>query len=244
VSASARKSVAIVQSCYIPWKGYFDLINSVDEFILYDDRQYTRRDWRNRNRIKTAQGTIWLSIPVRVKGRYLQRIDETEISDPNWSERHWKTVEHAYRDAPYFEHYRDVLERAYLDCGETLLSKVNRRFLEVICELLDVRTTLAWSTDYRAEGTKTDRLISLCAAAGATSYLSGPTARSYLEETQFVQAGIELRYMDYLGYPEYEQLHPPFEHDVSVIDLLVHTGPAAGNHLKSFSTKVGGRDAA
>jgi hypothetical protein len=235
VSAASQKSVAIVQSNYIPWKGYFDLISSVDELVLYDDRQYTRRDWRNRNLIKTAQGTIWLTVPVQVKGRYDQTIQETTVSDPTWADRHWRTIEQAYRPAPCFDELRDVLYRLYADCDDVLLSRINRRFLDVICELLGIRTRIVWSSEYAAEGAKTERLVSLCRAAGATSYLSGPTAKAYLDESLFADAGIELRYMDYSGYPEYEQLHPPFEHAVSVIDLLVHTGRSAPRYLKSLS---------
>ena len=243
MSEPPQKSIAIVQSSYIPWKGYFDLIRSVDEFVLYDDQQYTRRDWRNRNQIKTAQGRIWLTIPVNVKGRYHQRIDETTISDPAWAARHWQTIEHAYGRAPHFEELRDVLSRLYSECDETFLSAINRRFLEAICDLLGIRTPLTSSRDYAAEGTKTERLVSLCRAAGATSYLSGPTARAYLDESLFEAAGIELRFMDYSGYPEYEQLHPPFEHAVSAIDLLVHTGSSAPSYLER-GLPVGGRDAA
>ena len=138
------KSVAIVQSSYIPWKGYFDLIDSVDEFILYDDRQYTRRDWRNRNRIKTAQGTTWLSIPVKIDGLYHQRIDDTEVSDPAWPERHWKTIVHAYGRAPHFDTYEDSLRALYQQCTDVLLSRINRRFLEQFCDLLGIRTRLVW----------------------------------------------------------------------------------------------------
>src|SRR5437660_3489515 len=108
-----EKSVAIVQSCYIPWKGYFDLLASVDEFILYDDRQFTRRDWRNRDRIKTPNGVLWLTIPVKVKGRYHQRIDETVVSNPRWALEHWKTITHAYAATPHFDAYRERFERAY-----------------------------------------------------------------------------------------------------------------------------------
>lgn len=244
VTDVAPKSVAIVQSSYIPWKGYFDLINSVDEFILYDDQQYTRRDWRNRNRVKSAQGTIWLSIPVKVKGKYLQRIDETEVSDPTWPDRHWHTVAHTYGRAPYFAAYRDELQALYDDSREVLLSRINRRFLEEICTLLGISTRFVWSTEYEVDGSKSDRLVALCRAAGASVYLSGPSARAYLDESLFVDAGIELRYMDYSGYPEYEQLHPPFEHAVSVVDLIVHTGPSAKRYLKSFSPSLGSRDAA
>jgi WbqC-like protein len=231
------KAVAIVQSCYIPWKGYFDLINLVDEFILYDDQQYTRRDWRNRNRIKTPQGTQWLTIPVEVKGRYEQPIDETLISDPDWNDRHWKTLQHNYSAAPHFDDYAGTLSSLYAGLDERRLSAINRAFLDTICDLLGIETTLSWSTDYEAQGTKTDRLVSLCQASGATTYLSGPSAEDYMDESLFAAAGIELGYMDYSGYPEYPQLHPPFEHEVTVLDLLFNTGPEAPGLMKSFAAR-------
>jgi hypothetical protein len=234
---SRGKRVAIVQSCYIPWKGYFDLINLVDEFILYDDRQYTRRDWRNRNRIKTAQGTQWLTIPVEVKGRYHQRIDETQISDPDWADRHWKTLVHNYSAAPHFEDYSETIESLYRNAPYPRLSEVNRTFLEALCELLGIGTRLSWSTDYDAQGAKTERLVSLCRAAGATTYLSGPSAREYLQEDLLEEAAIALEWADYSGYPEYPQLHPPFEHEVTVLDLLFNTGPEAPRFMKSFTTR-------
>jgi WbqC-like protein family len=227
------KSVAIVQSSYIPWKGYFDIMASVDEFILYDDRQFTRRDWRNRNRIKTPEGTRWLTIPVESKGRYEQRIDETVIGDTGWADRHWRTILGSYGRAPHFSDYRDVLEELYRASTERRLSAVNRRFLEAIAGLLGIRTTLSWSTDYDAEGSKTERLVSLCRAAGATDYVTGPRARDYLDETAFEEAGVRLSYFDYSGYPEYEQLHPPFVHEVTALDLIVHTGAEAPRYLKS-----------
>jgi WbqC-like protein family len=231
----AGKRVAIIQSNYIPWKGYFDIINLVDEFILYDDRQYTRRDWRNRNVIKTAQGLRWLTIAVQVKGRYHQRIDETVISDPDWAERHWMTIEQAYSQAPHFRTYRDAVAELYASSRENLLSLVNRRFLETICALLGIRTPLAWSTDYNVRGDRTQRLVSLCRAAGASEYLSGPAARAYLNEAEFAQAGIGLTYMDYSGYPEYPQLHGAFEHGVTILDLLFNTGSDAPAYMKSFA---------
>lgn len=233
------KTVAIVQSNYVPWKGYLDLINQVDEFILYDDRQYTRRDWRNRNRVKTAKGTIWLTIPVQVKGRYHQRIDETFVSDPAWRERHWATLQHSYAKAPHFEPYRDRLEALYLGSDEARLSAVNRAFLEALCDLLGISTPLSWSTDYEVDAAdRVERLLGLCQASGATRYVSGPSARGYLEEGRaaFDDAGIEVAYADYSGYPEYPQLHPPFEHAVSVIDLLVNAGPDAPRYMLSFDS--------
>lgn len=227
------KSVAIVQSCYIPWKGYFDLIASVDEFILFDDRQFTRRDWRNRNKVKTPQGAQWVTIPVETKGKYHQRIDETLIGDPGWARQHWKTIVHNYAAAPCFAEYRERLESLFETATDRRLSVVNRHFLEAINDLLGIRTTLSWSTDYEAEGTRSERLLSLCRAADATHYLSGPSARSYLDEQLFADAGIDVSYFDYDGYPEYEQLHPPFDHNVTILDLILNTGSDAPRYMKA-----------
>jgi hypothetical protein len=237
------KSVAILQSSYIPWKGYFDIMAGVDEFILYDDRQFTRRDWRNRNRIKTPDGTRWLTIPVESKGRYEQRIDETAISDPGWADRHWRTILGSYGRAPCFPDYRDALEELYRTSTERRLSAVNRRFLEAVAGLLGIRTKLSWSTDYEAEGAKTERLVSLCLAAGATEYVTGPRARDYLDEPAFEAAGIRVSYFDYSGYPEYPQLHPPFEHEVTALDLIVHTGADAPRYLKSSAEALAAHEA-
>lgn len=217
----------------MPWKGYFDLIGRVDEFILYDDRQYTRRDWRNRNRIKTPQGSAWLTIPVEVKGKYLQRICEVRVSDPDWRLRHWKTLVYNYSGAACFADYRDLIEDLYLGSQERMLSLVNRRFIEALCDVLRIEARLTWSTDYEAEGEKTERLVSLCRQAGASEYLSGPRAKEYLDERQFSEAGITLTYTDYSGYPEYPQPHPPFEHAVSILDLLFSTGVDARSYMKS-----------
>jgi hypothetical protein len=230
------KTVAIVQSCYIPWKGYFDLINLADEFILYDDRQFTRRDWRSRNRIKTAGGARWLTIPVNVKGKYHQRIDEAVIADPSWADRHWKTFVHAYASAPRFGDYSELVEDLYRRAStEPLLSRVNRTFIEGVCDILGINSELSWSTDYDAGGDRTERLVALCRAAGASRYLSGPRARSYLDENAFRRAEIELVYADYEGYPEYDQLHPPFEHGVTILDLIFHVGSEAPSYMKSFT---------
>lgn len=221
------KRVAIVQSNYIPWKGYFDLMASVDEFVLYDDVQFTRRDWRNRNRIKTPNGLHWLSIPVEVKGKFSQTIQETRIADPGWGRQHWATIKHHYRAAPYFDYYAALFEELYLSESEEQLSLVNARFLQAIRGALQIHSRLTWSTDYSAAGKKSERLLSLCQQCGASEYLSGPSARAYLDEDLFASAGIKVSWMSYEGYPEYPQLNPPFEHRVSVIDLLLNTGPDA-----------------
>lgn len=225
------KSVAIVQSSYIPWKGYFDLIRSVDEFILFDDMQFTRRDWRNRNRIKSPSGPIWLTIPVQVKGRYYQRIDETKTAEANWASRHWQTIQRCYRRAPHFARYEPIFEELYLGRQEEFLSRINYRFIKAICELLGISTLITWSTDYSSAPGKTARLVHLCRQVGARHYLSGPSARAYLEPTLFEEAGLTLSFADYGGYPEYRQLYPPFDHNVSIIDLLFNEGPESSQFL-------------
>jgi hypothetical protein len=228
------KRVAIVQSNYIPWKGYFDLINLVDEFILYDDMQYTKRDWRNRNRIKTPKGPIWLTIPVKVKGEYLQKIKDTVISDLKWYQKHWESISRNYARAGHFKDYKDHFEELYLSTEERYLTQINRRFLEAVCAILGIKTTLSWSMDYRLIEGKTERLVDLCQQAGATEYLSGPSARGYIDEALFQEEGIALKYMDYSDYPEYRQLHPPFEHAVTVLDLIFNEGSNAPTFMKTF----------
>jgi hypothetical protein len=221
------KTVAILQSCYIPWKGYFDLIRRADEFILYDDAQYTKRDWRNRNRIKTPNGPAWLTIPVSVKGKFVQAIKDVRVSDRRWRERHWKSIQASYARAPYYRTYEPELEDLYLGCEAESLSEINRAFITRLCTLLSIKTRLTCSMDYALPEGRTERLVALCSQAGATEYLSGPAARAYIDPELFDRASIALTFMDYTGYPEYLQVHPPFDHHVSVIDLLVHTGPEA-----------------
>jgi len=232
------KKLAIIQSNYIPWRGYFDIIGSVDEFILYDEVQYTRRDWRNRNKIKTPQGLLWLTIPVQVKGKYEQAIRDTVISEPRWAEKHWRAICQNYAKAPFFREYKPQFEELYLGCAETYLSLINHRFLTAICSVLGIRTSIRWSTDYPAkEQGKNERLIELCRKAGASEYLSGPAARDYLDEGLFRRSGIAVSYADYSGYREYPQPHPPFEGAVSILDLIFCTGPQAREYLKSVAPR-------
>ncbi len=231
------KRVAIVQSNYIPWRGYFDLINRVDEFVLLDEVQFTRRDWRNRNLIKTPQGAKWLTIPVASKGQYLQKISEVRVEDASWAEKHWKSIIHAYSKAPYFSRYENWLKALYENAAqETCLSAINRLFLEAICREIGINTVLSNSSDYALEGAKTERLLSICVQAEANCYLSGPAAKDYLEEKQFQEQGITVNWMDYADYPDYFQLHGDFDGKVSIVDLLMNVGPDARDYMLSFDT--------
>jgi hypothetical protein len=230
----ADKRIAIVQSSYVPWKGYFDLIHAVDEFVLFDDAQYTRRDWRNRNRIKTPRGSEWITFPVDTAGRYLAPIKDIRVSDRSWGRWHWRAIQANYARAPYFDHYAGLFESLFMDDRDTHLSSINRRWLQALCGILGIRTPLTWSMDYTLEPGKTERLVSVCRQAGAGTYVSGPAARAYLEPERFREAGIELVYFDYTGYSEYPQLHPPFDHQVSVIDLILNQGPDSTRYMLTF----------
>lgn len=228
------RKVAIVQSNYIPWKGYFDLINLVDIFILFDHVQYTRRDWRNRNKIKTPNGPQWLSIPVEIKGKYHQKIMDVKISDPSWKRKHWRSIVQNYSRAGHFRDFQDFFAELYLNNQENYLSQINYQFIRAICSILKIDTEIAWSSNYSFQPGKNETLIDLCKQVGATEYFSGPAAKAYLDENLFRKEGITVQFIDYSGYPEYRQLFPPFDHQISIIDLIFNEGPAAPKYLKSF----------
>jgi len=224
--------IAISQSNYIPWKGYFDSIAFVDLFILYDDVQYTRRDWRNRNRIKTSQGLKWLTIPVEVKSKYYQKINETKVSNAQWAEKHWKTILTCYRRAAGFDFFAERLEKLYQSIDSPVLSEINQYFLQTICKWLEIKTVIRSSQEFTLIQGKTERLVNLCQQVGATDYYSGSAAKAYMDETLFAEAGIKVHYWDYSGYAEYPQLHGKFEHEVSILDLLLNTGENYHQYLK------------
>jgi hypothetical protein len=229
------KKIAILQSNYIPWKGYFDLINMVDEFVLYDDMQYTRRDWRNRNKIQTPSGLKWLSIPVETKGKYHQKINETNVSDTLWSVKHWQTIKQFYSKAPFFKEYKNVFEDVYLNNSESQLSQINYKFILLINEILGIKTKISRSSDFELVDGQTEKLLGICQQAGADVYLSGPAAKEYFDEAVSEEMGISVEWMDYSGYTVYGQLYSPFEHGVTILDLIFNEGPNATNYMKSFN---------
>jgi len=229
-----NQKIAIVQSNYIPWKGYFDMIAAVDEFILYDAVQFTKNDWRNRNKIKTRSGTQWITIPVRQE-MLGQTISETRISDMRWSDKHWNMLLHNYSRAKHFDAYAPSIKAIYQEAREVeSLSGVNLLFIRKLCSLLGIETRITSCTDYDLAGNRVERLVSICRQAGATTYLSGPAAKDYLDEELFAEAGIGVEWMDYSGYAIYEQLYPPFEHGVTILDLLFNAGPLHKMYRKNF----------
>lgn len=230
-------TVVITQSNYMPWRGYFHMIASARRLVLYDIVQFTRRDWRNRNIIKTANGPQWLTIPVKVKGRYLQTIDETEIADPRWAEHHIRALELAYRRAgAYADTAPWLFDRLRRAGEEILLSRVNEYLLREVTRFLGIGTEIIRCDAVlpRADLERMDRnlrLVELCRAVGATRYLSGPAARDYLDVALFERAGIAVDWMEYGGYPPYPQLGSEFMASVSIMDLLLNLGRGAAGYV-------------
>ena len=229
------KVIVILQSNYIPWKGYFDLMAAADEFLIFDEAQYTKNDWRNRNKIVLEGRTHWLTIPVSTSGQLGERVDAMRIAKPGWAQSHWTTIAQAYRRAPYFNWAAPVLKDAFSAAGElTRLTEINELMLRAVAGLIDIRTpiTRAGAIPRKTLG-PTLRLVEICRATNATAYISGPSAKAYLDLKIFEDAGISLLYSNYAGYPEYDQSMVPFEHGVSMLDVLFRCGPEARNHLKS-----------
>ena len=225
------KSCAILQSNYIPWRGYFDIINSVDLFIFHDDLQYTKRDWRNRNIIKTHNGKKWLSIPV---GRNESRnICEVEMKDQSWKKTHKQIIHQHYRKAKYYEDFEFIMDKIY-DNNLSNLSEFNINSIKVISECLGLKTEFSNSALHPSDLRKTDKLIYLIQKFGIDKYISGPAGKNYINEYKFKQEGIKLEYFDYTKYGTYNQLNPPFLNEVTILDLIFNEGRNSVAHLLSW----------
>jgi hypothetical protein len=179
------KKVAIIQSNYLPWKGYFDVLAGVDQFVLYDHVQYTRRDWRNRNRVKTKQGVKWVTVPVFIQERSKQTIRATKIADRRWATKHWKTICQAYGRSKYFSNYQDIFSELYLKASHLeYLSEINTLFIREICGLLGITTEILLSDELQLNEGKNESLIGICKQLDADIYVSGPAAKTYLAITR------------------------------------------------------------
>ena len=226
------RTAAMLQSNYIPWKGVFDLINRVDVFVFYDDVQFTIKDWRSRNRIPSANGDIWLTVPVLTKGKRDQLICDTMIDrSVNWQQKHHKTLSLVYARAPHIKEYTSLLNDFYLAREWENLSEMNQYMTRYICSLLGISTEFYSSSDIGASGSKDgEKVIKICRELGCDSFLNGPASKAFMDEEKFRQASIKLEYMEY-DYPPYPQLYKPFNHYVSVLDLLFMTGEKAASYI-------------
>lgn len=220
--------VAILQSNYIPWKGYFDMIRMSDVFVIYDSVQYTKNDWRNRNLIKTKDGLHWLTIPVSVKS-LSTKISEVKVANNKWANKHFTTLKQTYSRSPYFSMFEKDLEELYYELSHLdYLSDINFMIIEWVCHKLSINTKLIKDCDLNIMSVdRVDKLIEICNQFDTKTYLSGPSASDYIDESKFSDMLIELEWMNYSGYPEYPQLYGEFEHGVSILDVLFNLGDNA-----------------
>lgn len=228
--------VAILQSNYIPWKGYFHLISRSDHFLFLDEVQYTKNDWRNRNLIPTPSGLIWLTVPVLHKRLSKQLIHEARIKDSvNWQRKHWNAIRNTYSKAQHFNEIADLLHDAYFKPW-TLLSDLNQHIIKKICVYLGIRAKISDTRELAEAGLlphqdKNERLLNLIGLVGGTSYISGPSAKSYLDLERFRTSNIHVEFMDYSAYRQYDQRGKDFHHQVSILDLLFRFGRGAGDYI-------------
>lgn len=221
------KKIAIIQSNYIPWIGYFDIINRVDEFVFLDSVQYTTRDWRNRNRLMTSKGYGWLTIPVCHVERS-QKISSTRIVDNLWCEKHLSIIKQHYHSAPFFEQHIGDIESWYSEAKELdFLSDINVMFIKKIMALLGITTSMLMDSYYLDERDYCDaseRLAVIAEKAGASLYLSGPAAKKYMNLDVFYEKKIDIEWVKYPEYPSYYQGDGGFDCHVSIIDALLFAG--------------------
>ncbi len=226
------ETCVILQPSYLPWRGYFHQIREADVFVFYDDVQYDKHGWRNRNRIKTANGPIWLTVPVRSHGAVSDglMINAVEIEGDRWAIKHWRSIEQAYAKAPFFSMIAAAIEPLFRKSYQWLCD-LDIDTTQVLADLLGLGgRTFRRSSEMGIAGSQTERLVAIAQSVGASRYVTGPAAADYLDEKQFRDAGMTLEYMRY-AYGIYPQLHGPFEPSVSILDLLFMTGPEAGRHI-------------
>ena len=222
--------VAVLQSNYLPWIGYFDLIRKVDLCVFYDDVQFTKNDWRNRNRILTVNGFEWITIPV---GQSTSRlVNEVKILDHSWQENHHRRIVDNYKIKSTDTYSNEILNLIFKENQWTSLSNLNQTTIKYLAEEhLGIVTKFDTSLNYTLEGKGESRLLCLLQLLGATHYLSGPAGKNYLNPEHFFEAGISLEYMNYPNYREYDQLVTPFIPNVSIIDLLLNLRYDSRNYL-------------
>lgn len=210
----------VLQSNYIPWKGYFELINDSDIFCFYDEVQYTKNDWRNRNKVVGQNGDFWLTIPVS-KESVKQKISDVRLVDHSWQEQHLKSIEHSYHRAPFKKEVLSLLRPIYLEKPWTHISELNQHMIKEISRFIGIKTEFKDSKNFKLSEGRLNRLVDLVVQLEGTVYISGPAAKNYLagNENLFSDKKIELRYKEYGPYLKYVNHHNDF---VSIIDVMMN----------------------
>jgi len=226
--------VTIHQPNYMPWAGFFHKWLISDAFVILDTVQYHKNEWQNRNRIKTANGAQWITVPVSY--RMPQTIQEVGIATPNWARKQVSAIEQAYAKAPCLDLYWPELKNALSQPWERVAA-LNVAMIRSLGTMLGCRAPLYLASEMKAESTDpTDRLISLCQELNGDAYLSGREGRGYLQAEKFNDAGIELWFQE-VEAPHYPQLHGEFISHLSVIDMLFNLGPATSEIILHMGDK-------
>ena len=233
------KKVAIVQSNYIPWRGYFDLINSVDEFIFFDEVQYTRRDWRNRNKIIINNKPQWLTLPLLNKGNYNQIVSLMKVKESDWHIKHLDIFKNNYFKAKYFNTVFPTISELYRTIDSEFLSDINQFLIKEICNLLNIRTTFRRSSEFYNNSseitTPTDRLLDICIQTNCKIYISGELAKNYLDIEKFSSKNIKVFWFDYKLSKEYKQFQKDFMGNLSIIDCVMHSNFEGNQFLNTMN---------
>ena len=221
------RTLAILQPGYLPWLGFFDQMQRCDVFIYYDDVQFDKHGWRNRNRVKAPDGTAhWLTVPVLHSGRNWPRILDVEIDNRGpWARKHVSTLRHWYRRAPFVEDYLPAIEEV-LGRGWTRLVDLDLALTDLIGGALGLRRQTLRASSLGISGKRSERLVEFCRHVGATRYLSGNAAKDYLDTDLFARHGVEVEWQDYV-HPTYPQQHGAFVSNLSIVDLLFNCGEAS-----------------
>jgi WbqC-like protein family len=220
--------VVITQPTYLPWIGYFDLIDQADLFIVLDNVQFEKQSWQQRNRIRTATGLQWLTVPVKFRGRLGQLIREVEIRDAEFWQSHVRAIELAYRRTPNFNSYLPDLRGLLQKLSTGLLVDLNIGLLHWFLQVLQIRTPVVTASSLGQTGKRTELLANLCECVGATHYLSPLGSAAYLlsEANILQQRGVEILFQNY-EHPTYRQLFEPFCAFACIADLLFNEGGGA-----------------
>lgn len=223
-------TLAVLQPGYLPWLGFFDQMRRADVFVYYDDVAFDKHGWRNRNRIKSPTGPQWLTVPVRHKGLSGQKLLEVEL-DPNrpWRRKHVTALAQLYARSPHTADYLPQLGRT-LDAPWTKLVELDIALSQLLAQWLCIRTATHRASALGIPGSRSQRLVELCRQFGARRYLTGDSARNYLDLELFDQAGIEVVWQNY-RHPRYPQQFGAFTPYLSVVDLLFNVGPLAAETL-------------
>lgn len=223
---AAPQRLAVSQSNYLPWLGYFALINKVDTFVVYDSVQFTKNDWRNRNRIKSVNDPFWITVPCLTKGRLGQSIGETQVKQVPWARKHISAMRMSYAKSPFFAWFEDRLFPVLEELQDELsLSRLNQRLLALVVQDLGIPTRIVTDQAYFLSGDANQKLIHLCKELQASEYVSGPSAAVYLDEEHFSANGVRVTYMDYSPITSFLERHTRRAGSpLSVVDTIAHLG--------------------